>query len=76
MKPQAPTISIVPDDASKAQKVTVTITAQNGMNIYYTVNGKNPVYKNGEADKNTELYTTSFPITEITKGTVKAISGE
>ncbi len=74
VKPQAPTISIVPDDASKAQKVTVTITAQNGMNIYYTVNGKNPVYKNGEADKNTELYTTSFPITEITKGTVKAIA--
>lgn len=73
-KPQAPTINIVPDDASKAQKVQVTITAQSGMDIYYTDNGKNPVYKNGATDANTKKYTSSFSITTVSKGTIKAIA--
>ena len=74
VKPQAPAISIVPDETSTAQKVTVTITAQSGMDIYYTDNGKNPVYKNGATDINTKAYTEAFSITEITKGTIKAIA--
>lgn len=74
VKPQAPEINIEPDDKSKAQKVTVTITAQSGMAIYYTDNGKNPVYKNGETDVNTKLYEDPFSITDTTKGTIKAIA--
>lgn len=74
VKPQAPTINIVPDAESKTQKVTVTITAQGGMNIYYTDNGKNPVYKNGATDVNTKVYQGAFSITEITRGSIKAIA--
>lgn len=75
VKPQAPTINIEPDDKSKAQKVTVTITApQSGMTIYYTDNGKNPVYKNGEADANTKLYSKPLEIKNNAKGTIKAIA--
>lgn len=74
VKPQAPTISVVPDDASKAQKVTVTIKAQSGMRIYYTNNGKNPVFKNGVADVNTKQYTTAFSISNVASGTIKAIA--
>lgn len=74
VKPQAPGISIVPDDNSKAQKVTVTITAQSGMTVYYTDNGKNPVYKNGVADANTQLYAQPFEINNNAKGTIKAIA--
>lgn len=73
-KPQAPSIDIVPDDTAKAQEVTVTIAAQGGMTIYYTDNGKNPVYKNGVADANTKLYTKPFKIQNSAKGTVKAIA--
>lgn len=73
-KPQAPGITIVPDDKSKAQKVTVTITAQSGMRIYYTDNGKNPVYKNGLPDANTRLYVQPFEIKNNAKGTIKAIA--
>lgn len=73
-KPQAPVINIEPDDKSKAQKVTVTITAQSGMTIYYTDNGKNPVYKNGKQDANTKLYTQAFEIKNNAKGTIKAIA--
>lgn len=73
VKPQAPEISIKRD--SKAQQVTVTIAAtQSGMTIYYTDNGKNPVYKNGAADANTKLYTQPFVIKDKTKGTIKAIT--
>ena len=74
VKPQAPVISIEPDDKSKAQRVTVTITAQSGMTIYYTDNGKNPVYKDGVADTNTQVYTQPFDITNNAKGTIKAIA--
>lgn len=74
VKPQAPTIDIAPDDKSKAQKVTVTIKAQGGMKIYYTDNGKNPVYKNGMLDGNTKPYTAAFSITGVAKGAIKAIA--
>lgn len=75
VKPQAPTIEIKPDDPSKPQKVTVTITAvQSDMTIYYTDNGKNPVFKNGVADANTQLYTQPFEIDNSVKGTIKAIA--
>lgn len=74
VKPQAPEIKIEPDDESKAQQVKVTIVAlQSGMSIYYTDNGKNPVYKNGVPDANTKLYTQPFVIKDKTKGTIKAI---
>lgn len=74
VKPQAPTIDIVPDDKSKAQKVTVTIKAQGGMRIYYTDNGKNPVDKRVKDDDNTKTYSNSFSITGVAKGAIKAIA--
>lgn len=75
-KPSAPTITISPDNEAKAQKVDVTIEAQNGMTIYYTTNGKNPAYKNGEPDAKagTVEYVGSFEITESAKATIKAIA--
>lgn len=74
VKPKAPTIDVKPDDASKAQMVTVTIKAQGGMDIYYTDNGKNPVYKDGAADVNTKKYSQAFSISNAAKGTIKAIA--
>lgn len=71
-KPAAPDITITADGAQ--QKVTVTMTAQLGAEIYYTDNGKNPVYKNGEPDVNTKRYTGSFEIADRTKGDVRAIA--
>lgn len=74
VKPQAPVINVVPDNKSQAQQVTVTITAQSGMEIYYTDNGKNPVYKNGSKDANTKLYMGPLVIKKSAKGTIKAIA--
>lgn len=74
-KPKAPAITITPDNKAAAQAVTVTITKpQSGTTIYYTLNGKNPVYKNGEPDANTLEYTDKFIINDKAKGTVKAIA--
>lgn len=72
VKPQAPEFVVTPD--SESQQVTVEIKAQSGMKIYYTDNGKNPVYKNGAADSNTKLYTDKFVIKDSAKGSVKAIA--
>lgn len=76
VKPAAPVIDIVPDNSAAAQKVDVTITAQGGMTIYYTTNGKNPAFKNGEPDAKTETKEYKRPITikGSTKATVKAIA--
>lgn len=74
-KPNAP--EIVLDENSTLQRVIVTITAQSGMTVYYTTNGKNPSFKNGEADaqNGTTLYNGSqIVITDSTKVTVKAIA--
>lgn len=46
VKPQAPTITIFPDE--EEQRAQVVITSQAGLKIYYTLNGKNPSFKNGE----------------------------
>lgn len=74
-KPKAPSITITPDNKAAAQAVTVTITRpQSGTTIYYTLNGKNPVYKNGEPDANTLEYTDKFVINDKARGTVKAIA--
>lgn len=71
-KPAAPDITIEADGT--LQKVTVTMTAQLGAEIYYTDNGKNPVYKNGVPDDNTKRYTGPFEIADRTKGDVRAIA--
>lgn len=75
-KPNAPNITITPDDTAKAQKVDVTITAPDNVTIYYTTNGKNPVFKDGKQDYNagTKLYTAPFSISKTAKATVKAIA--
>lgn len=77
-KPVAPTIEIKPDEVkdskgnAASQKITVTIKAQIGTTIYYTTNGKNPAFKNGEADKKTSTEKCSNPFTFEIKGTAKA----
>lgn len=75
-KPSAPDISFVADSESAAQKVTVTISASLGTTIYYTTNGKNPAFKNGEPDAKSEttLYEEPFEINNSNKATVKAIA--
>lgn len=74
-KPKAPSITITPDNSAAAQKVTVVITKpQNDTTIYYTINGKTPVYKNGETDTNTKEYTGEFTINDSAKATIKAIA--
>ena len=74
MKPGAPSINMTLAD--NKQSVQVEIKAQGGMTLYYTTNGKNPVYKDGEPDENTHLYKVPFPIdcSQTAKGTVKAIA--
>lgn len=71
-KPTAPVIEIVPDD--KAQKVTVTIKAQGGMTVYYTDNGKTPVFKNGESNADAVQYRGPFLLESRAKATIKAIA--
>lgn len=74
VKPATPVISLTPNDKAAAQTVTVTIQAQSGAVIYYTINGKTPIYKNGLAGNDTAEYTQPFEITGRTKATVKAIA--
>lgn len=75
-KPGAPEIDIKPDDKATAQKVDVTIKAQSGMTIYYTINGKNPVFKNGLPDEKSETkkYMGKFSVDKTAKATIKAIA--
>ena len=77
VKPYAPEIKITL--SADKQSVNVAITAQAGMKIAYTTNGKNPVYKDGTVDSNTSLTsanTVSFALdcSETAKGSVKAIA--
>lgn len=78
MKPNAPDITIVPVSESTEPYMLVTITAQNGTDVYYTTNGKNPSFKNGEADAKTEtkLYISGekIEIKGSNKATIKAIA--
>lgn len=76
-KPNAPEIKIDPDGTK--QSVTVTLRAQEGMKLCYTVDGKNPGYKNGTPDGNTVFVdgnevTFAADCSESAKGTVKAIA--
>lgn len=81
-KPMAPKIEVTPDNTAAAQRVTVKITAQAGTTVYFTSNGKNPAFKNGEPDEKTgtEIYTGVYGdsnplvISDQAKGTVKAIA--
>lgn len=71
-KPKNPVIQITAD--GELQKVTVTMSAQSKTTIYYTINGKNPVFKNGVPDANTVKYTAPFEINDRAKGDVRAIA--
>ena len=78
-KPNAPTISATDTSNNTAQSMDITIKVQAGMKICYTTNGKNPVYKNGEAGTGTtfiESNTATIPVSgaDAAKGTVKAIA--
>lgn len=82
-KPNAPTISARDISTDIERTLEITIKAQTGMAIYYTTNGKNPVFKNGEAGAGTEylgISTPGFPApihvndAKAAKGTVKAIA--
>lgn len=76
-KPNAPTITATLSEDK--QSVKVTITAQAGMKLCYTTNGKNPVWKNETADANTTFVgtnTVTIPLdcSKTAKGTVKAFA--
>lgn len=71
-KPKNPNIEITADGES--QKVTVAMSAQKQTTIYYTINGKNPVFKNGVPDANTVAYTGPFVINDRAKADVRAIA--
>lgn len=79
--PDAPTITIseTPKSGSiyAAESVTATLTTNTavGVEIWYSTNGKNPTYKNGEVT-NGEKYTEGVPVTltGAKKVTIKAIA--
>lgn len=71
-KPKNPNITITAD--GELQKVTVTMAAQSKTTIYYTINGKNPVVKNGVPDANTVAYTAPFEINDRARADVRAIA--
>lgn len=78
-KPKAPAISVVDNSGDTGQSVQITITAQAGMKLCYTTDGKNPVYKNGTAGAGTVYVddnTVTFTIdgTQAARGTVKAFA--
>lgn len=78
-KPNAPTITSEILEEDDKQFIEVTITAQTGMKLCYTTNGKNPVWKNEETDADTTLVEDNtlkirFDCTETAKGTVKAFA--
>lgn len=78
-KPNAPSISVVDNSGDTGQSVQVTITAQAGMKLCYTTNGKNPVYKNETAGTGTVFVddnTVTFTIdgSQAAQGTVKAFA--
>lgn len=77
-KPNAPDITVRPDDME--QSVKVTIQVQDGMTLCYTTNGRNPVYKNGSAGADTTLVKGSretlfeLDCSKSAKGTIKAVA--
>ncbi len=71
-KPKNPNIAIEPD--GEFQKVTVTMSAELQTTIYYTINGKNPVFKNGVPGANTIAYKRPFEIKDRAKADVRAIA--
>ena len=73
-RPATPVISFAPDDKASAQAVEVSIQAQGEVTVYYTVNGKTPIYKNGLAGNDAAEYTQPFIIEKQAKATVKAIA--
>lgn len=58
-----------------ADSVNVSIKAASPADvIYYSIDGKNPTYKNGVFSSNAIRYTTAFPVGGQSKVTVKAIA--
>lgn len=77
-RPKAPTIECIDKSNDTKQALAIRIRAQNGTHLYYTTNGRNPVYKNGEAGAGTEVRTSWETITvsgeTAARGTVKAMA--
>lgn len=75
-KPATPTITATYDNPETPQMVTISIAAGAGAatDIYYTVDGKNPTFKNGLQGATTQLYTVPFSISDKKSGTIKAIA--
>ena len=73
--PKVPEFS-VKSGTYNEKSITIKISSKSddGYRIYYTTNGKKPVFKNGLADENTKLYTGSIEINGQSKTTVKAIA--
>lgn len=77
-RPKAPTIECIDKSNDTEQALAIRIRAQNGTHLYYTTDGRNPIYKNGEAGSGTEVRTNWETITvsgeTAAKGTVKAMA--
>ena len=77
-RPKAPTIECIDKSNDTKQALAIRIRAQSGTHLYYTTNGRNPVYKNGEAGAGTEVRTSWETITvsgeTAARGTVKAMA--
>ena len=73
-RPSAPVIRVIPDSTSAAQSVRVTIEAPDNVKVYYTTDGQNPVFRNGEPGNGAVRYTQRFTISNRTKAAVKAVA--
>ena len=73
--PKAPVFSIKNGEIISKEEELLEITAASpDFTIYYTLNGKNPVYKNGIAGAGTEKYMGVIPVGGASKVTVKAVA--
>lgn len=78
--PDAPVITIqgTPKTGTtyEAESVTATLSTKTavGVQLWYTTDGKNPTYKNGEVTNGKEYDGTPIPLTGAQKVTIKAIA--
>ncbi len=63
---------VIAGDANFISSATVTITAEDNCEIYYTDDGSEPMLLAGEVSGNTKIYTAPFTVNETT--TIKAFA--
>lgn len=71
-KPKTPAITI--NASEDAQRVTVSITKEAGLTVYYTTDGTALSYKNGRVSDGAKTYSEAFSISNVKSGTIQAIA--